>query len=132
MKELTFHQAADAVRAGKDILLATRFTKSLVNTAFFDAERYFIDESNEQLKNSSQELKKSTQEPKKTGPAAVKLAYDGTRGRPTTKSVHTLAVPGRRSGTFSHAKARRNHRKGNKQWHLLRTSRRSATCYSRR
>ena len=44
MRELTFHQAADAVRAGKDILLATRFTKSLVNTAFFDAERYFIDE----------------------------------------------------------------------------------------
>ena len=63
MKELTFHQAADAVRAGKDILLATRFTKSLVNTAFFDAERYFIDEP-------------AQTEPKKTGPAAVKLAYD--------------------------------------------------------
>ena len=76
MKELTFHQVADAVRAGKDILLATRFTKSLVNTAFFDAERYFIDEPNEQLKNSTQELKNSSQEPKKTGPAAVKLAYD--------------------------------------------------------
>lgn len=63
MKELTFHQAADAVRAGKDILLATRFTKSLVNTAFFDAERYFIDEP-------------AQTEPKKTGPTAVKLAYD--------------------------------------------------------
>jgi len=63
MKELTFHQAADAVRAGKDILLATRFTKSLVNTAFFDAERYFIDEP-------------AQTEPKKAGPAAVKLAYD--------------------------------------------------------
>ena len=62
MRELTFHQAADAVRAGKDILLATRFTKSLVNTAFFDAERYFIDEPEA--------------EPKKTGTVAVKLAYD--------------------------------------------------------
>ena len=45
MRELTFHQAADAVRAGKDILLAKRFTKSLVNTAFFDAERYFIEDT---------------------------------------------------------------------------------------
>lgn len=69
MKELTFHQAADAVRAGKDILLATRFTKSLVNTAFFDAERYFIDEPDAELNKSNQELKK-------IGPAAVKLAYD--------------------------------------------------------
>ena len=69
MRELTFHQAADAVRAGKDILLATRFTKSLVNTAFFDAERYFIDEPSEEPKNSTQELKK-------IGPVAVKLAYD--------------------------------------------------------
>ena len=78
MRELTFHQAADAVRAGKDILLATRFTKSLVNTAFFDAERYFIEEPNEQLKNPSQELKKSTQEPKKTGaePIIPSSEYD--------------------------------------------------------
>lgn len=63
MRELTFHQAADAVRAGKDILLATRFTKSLVNTAFFDAERYFIDEP-------------AQTEPKKTGVAAIKFPYD--------------------------------------------------------
>ena len=76
MRELTFHQAADAVRAGKDILLATRFTKSLVNTAFFDAERYFIDEPDTEPKKSTQELNKSNQELKKIGPAAVKLAYD--------------------------------------------------------
>lgn len=65
MKELTFHQAADAVRAGKDILLATRFTKSLVNTAFFDAERYFIDEP-------------AQAEPKKTGvePIIPSSEYD--------------------------------------------------------
>ena len=55
MKELTFHQAADAVRAGKDILLATRFTKSLVNTAFFDAERYFIDEPDAEPKKTGVE-----------------------------------------------------------------------------
>ena len=65
MRELTFHQAADAVRAGKDILLATRFTKSLVNTAFFDAERYFIDEP-------------AQTEPKKTGmePIIPSSEYD--------------------------------------------------------
>lgn len=65
MRELTFHQAADAVRAGKDILLATRFTKSLVNTAFFDAERYFIDEP-------------THTEPKKTGvePIIPSSEYD--------------------------------------------------------
>lgn len=65
MRELTFHQAADAVRAGKDILLATRFTKSLVNTAFFDAERYFIDEPTQA-------------EPKKTGvePIIPSSEYD--------------------------------------------------------
>ena len=55
MRELTFHQAADAVRAGKDILLATRFTKSLVNTAFFDAERYFIDEPDTEPKKTGVE-----------------------------------------------------------------------------
>ena len=85
MRELTFHQAADAVRAGKDSLLATRFTKSLVNTAFFDAERYFIDEQ-------------AQTEPKKTGVEPIIPSEDFDKIMGCRRAGETLDQIGARYG----------------------------------
>ena len=82
MKEITIHQAVDAIRAGKTVYVAKSAAKAFFLSEFMDSDKFFVEETAEEpkkeLKNSSQELKKSTQEPKKTGaePIIPSSEYD--------------------------------------------------------
>lgn len=71
MKEITIHQAVDAIRAGKTVYVAKSAAKAFFLSEFMDSDKFFVEETAEEpkkeLKNSTQELKNSTQEPKKTG-----------------------------------------------------------------
>lgn len=66
MKEITIHQAVDAIRAGKTVYVAKSAAKAFFLSEFMDSDKFFVEETAEE----------PNKEPKKTGPVAVKLAYD--------------------------------------------------------
>lgn len=71
MKEITIHQAVDAIRAGKTVYVAKSAAKAFFLSEFMDSDKFFVEEATE-------EPKKPAQEPKKTGvePIIPSSEYD--------------------------------------------------------
>ena len=57
MKEITIHQAVDAIRAGKTVYVAKSAAKAFFLSEFMDSDKFFVEEATEE----------PNKEPKKTG-----------------------------------------------------------------
>ena len=68
MKEITIHQAVDAIRAGKTVYVAKSAAKAFFLSEFMDSDKFFVEEATEE----------PNKEPKKTGvePIIPSSEYD--------------------------------------------------------
>ena len=68
MKEITIHQAVDAIRAGKTVYVAKSAAKAFFLSEFMDSDKFFVEETTEE----------PNKEPKKTGvePIIPSSEYD--------------------------------------------------------
>ncbi len=68
MKEITIHQAVDAIRAGKTVYVAKSAAKAFFLSEFMDSDKFFVEEA----------VEEPNKEPKKTGvePIIPSSEYD--------------------------------------------------------